>query len=119
MVDTVLEVMSLYPWCVNISVSLSVIQRYIWMRRCTCYDSKRTGAVHGAASVGLVSPGAAVQVQWSSDILSVQFVRRVGFSRAVPSQDGVGEGSEVRVAVERGYRVLKILKFYEYKVTQY
>ena len=49
--------------------------------------------VQDAASAGPVSTNAALQVRWSSHILSVQVECRVDFSREVRSWDGLEEGS--------------------------
>ena len=72
------------------------------MRKRTCHDRKRTGEVHGAASVGPVLSGVTIQVQPSSIILSVQIMCAVGLSEAVKSCDGLlGEGSDRRLGSGR------------------
>jgi len=71
--------------------------------------------MHGAASTGLVSSGAAIQVQRSSTILPVQDVAESGYQDQF-NHDTVSKKAltatcvvdEARLAVDRGYRVLRI-----------
>jgi hypothetical protein len=82
--------------------------------------------VHGAASAGLLSSGAAIQVQWSSvfclrrscaeSVFQDQCSHETISERALTATLVV---DEVRLAANRGYHVLKIHEFYEYELTHY
>lgn len=89
-------------------------------------SKRKVIAVHCAAFAGLVSPDAAYRCSgrllfclWRScgaSITHEQCCNEKGSDRALTATWVV---DELRVAVERGYRLLKSYEFYEYEVTQY